>query len=258
MQITDISSTMNTSTFSCTYIPVTGKKRKVSLDGKVVVTDQFLTLVTVEDKYVKRFFRPKNTEICSGAELELEGFEISVEDIISGGNNNKENSASDLALLSSYPQPVVSSIQKHSRVGAGVGVTVQSTIANRYSNQKVPEPVQKKVQKAPSTFQTGRYKNKKGKKEEEEDQDQDEEEEITSSKITQVQVQPQAKHFSAFTGGSSSSSVSSTAVAPPKGLFISSSVLRKLRPHQIKGANFMLAAVQVSTFRGVMDYEEGV
>jgi len=67
---------MNTTIFSCTYIAKSDKKRKVSVDGKLVMTDQFLTLVTVEDKYVKRFFRkdvkPKDTEVCTGTELELE------------------------------------------------------------------------------------------------------------------------------------------------------------------------------------------
>ena len=43
-------------------INFTGKKRKLSLDGKAVVMDQFVTLVTVEDKYVKSFFPPEKDE----------------------------------------------------------------------------------------------------------------------------------------------------------------------------------------------------
>ena len=41
---------MNTTIFSCTYIAQNGKKRKVSEDGKLVMTDQFLTLVSARCK----------------------------------------------------------------------------------------------------------------------------------------------------------------------------------------------------------------
>ena len=70
-----------------TFVPAfKNKKRKVSEDGRLIISEdrQFLTLVGLGNKYIKRFFNKAGT-VSVGDELVLDGYEVSVEAVCENG-----------------------------------------------------------------------------------------------------------------------------------------------------------------------------
>ena len=188
------------------------KKRKLSMDGLLVVTSKSIILTTPENKHVKKFATHLLKETLGvGDTVDLGDFEISVDAIRAG--------ISDPTAA----EQVKSKGDKNENVNLNPVVTKGSTsglIANKQIGYKLAQPSHGAASLLKGSIDSG----------------------STRRMVGDIYGKRNLASLS-----SSSSSLSKTAVPP--GLFIPSNLLRKLRPHQISGVNFLLRALTGHSFQ---------